>query len=64
MTTLLLLNTVKLRNETSVKFRLISGYSGQHPAAIENISWITQFRDTEQVYNYSAPQFNNFQTAC
>jgi hypothetical protein len=45
-----------------VEFPLISGCSEEHPAALESVSGMTQFTDTEKVDNYSAPQFNNLQT--
>jgi len=63
MTILLLVNVVTLRKETCVEFPLIAGYSEGHPASLENVSWMIKFTDTERVYNYSGPQFNNLQTA-
>jgi hypothetical protein len=63
MTILPLLNIVTKRKETCVEFPLIAGCSEGHPAALESVSGMTQFTVTEQVYNYSAPQINNLQTA-
>lgn len=63
MTILPLVNIVTLRKETCVEFPLIAGCSERHSASLENVSWMTQFTDTEQVYNYSGPQFSNLQTA-
>jgi hypothetical protein len=57
------MNVITLRKETCVELPLIAGCSEGQPAALENVSWMTQFTDTEQVYNYSAPRFSNLQTA-
>lgn len=62
MTILPLLNIATLRQANCVEFPLISGCSEEHPAALESVSGMTQFTDTEKVDNYSAPQFNNLQT--